>query len=408
MPLKDDPFVSFIEDDADLEGYALEGSTDPAVPLVALERLLNRPPSFRKRLLQIGAWLAALALTLLTFWSFLTPRPPVNASTAAPGSPSLVSITSNVTSGTLTINGRQQPAALPIQLPLRSQAPLVVTLDAPPFRPITCQVPPTPPPPQGAFNPCVLREQYSLPQQRPIVLLSILLGLDALPLALQQQVLTLLPRAATFQAATTTPSPSYVAMHLASDGTITSQLTQEPLQASALFVPSPAPTLQGDPFCDGRLCYAAFSAASTAHLWAVTIPVAPRWRFTSAGGQVERSVAYPVIEGWQLDLTYTPGTGWQVPSALNTSASAAKQFSSLSCATGAALLQAQVTGLRWTIRVAHQAGLQGCQSVGQQEQTDRATFVWRFGVLLAADALAQQILPALPVALPADTAAVGA
>jgi hypothetical protein len=38
---------------------------------------------------------------------------------------------------------------------------------------------------------------------------------------------------------------------------------------------------------------------------------------------------------------------------------------------------------------------------------DQGHFIWRFGVLLAADASAHSTLPALPVALPADLAAVG-
>jgi hypothetical protein len=132
-----------------------------------------------------------------------------------------------------------------------------------------------------------------------------------------------------------------------------------------------------------------------------------RWQFTSAAGQVGSSVAYPVLEGWQVSLTYAPATGWHVPRALNTGESAAGQFSRLSCATGAALLQAQLVGLGWTIRVAHQAGIEGCQLVGQQADTDQVTFLWRFGVLLAADAPAHGLLPALPLAQPAESAAHG-
>jgi hypothetical protein len=52
--------------------------------------------------------------------------------------------------------------------------------------------------------------------------------------------------------------------------------------------------------------------------------------------------------------------------------------------------------------------MQGCQLVGQHAQTDQATFLWRFGVLLAADPPAHRLLPALPLARPADTTAVGA
>ncbi len=401
MQYVDDPTLASIEDNAQLEGY-----TDPNTPLVELETLLNRPPSWRRRRIQIGVLLAALLVTLLTFWNALTPRQPVKLATAA-GSPGVILITSNVTYGTVTINGRQQTASLPIQMALRSTAQLTVTLDAPPFRPITCSVPPTHPTPPGAFNPCVFRG-YSPPQHRPGVVLTILFSLDALPPHLQQQAITLLSRAATFQEDTTVPGLSHVATRIASDGTIISQLTTAPLQASASMVPIIPTTLQGDPFCDGQLCYTTFSSSATRdHLWAVSVPVVLRWRFTSASGRVFSEVAYPVTEGWPVYLAFTAATGWQDHQALNTASSAARQFSSLSCATGAALLQAQVAGWNWTISVAYDAGIQGCKLVSQQDHEDQDAFVWRFGVLLAADAQAQSHLPALPLALSEERAAVG-
>jgi hypothetical protein len=225
---------------------------------------------------------------------------------------------------------------------------------------------------------------------------------------MQQQILTLLPGAATFAADTAVLGPSYIALRLASDGTITSQLTKEPLQARASLARSLLTTLQGDPFCDGRLCYAPLTAAaSSVRRWTITVPVALRWQFSSAVGQVESEVTYPVIEGWPVDLDYSPASGWHMPQALNPGPDAAERFSRLSCATGAALLQARVADRGWTIRVAHQAGTRGCQLVGQRGQADRAAFIWRFGVLLAADALAHRLLPTLPLARPADAAAVG-
>jgi hypothetical protein len=353
--------------------------------------------------------LCALLVTLLTFWNVLPFRPTVSAIRAEPGATGLVSITSNVTAGTLTINGSQHRVVFPLQLVLPSQTPLVVTLEEPPFSAITCQVPPTHPTRPGAFTPCVLSTEEASQEQPPVVRLSILLGLDALPPALEQQALSVLPRAATVQATTTVPNRSSVALGLDSDGAITSQLTQVPLQATASLAPSLLTTLQGDPFCDGRLCYAPLAAAAnTTPFWVITVPVALHWQFTTAAGQVVSAVAYPVLEGWQVSLIYAPATGWHVTEALNTGGSAARQFSRLSCSTGAALLQAQVAGLGWTIRVAHQAGIEGCQLVRQQAQPDRAAFIWRFGVLLAADAAAHRLLPALPLAQPADTAALGA
>lgn len=241
-----------------------------------------------------------------------------------------------------------------------------------------------------------------------MVVLTILLSLDALPLLLQQQAITLLSRAATFEEVTIAPGASRVALGIAADGTITNRLTTEPLQARASVAPVPLTTLQGDPFCDGKFCYRAFPAsANRESLWAVSVPVALRWRFTSTAETVFSEVSYPVLEDWEAYLTYDSASGWQVPVALNAGSGTARQLFSLSCATGAALLQAQMTGQDWTISVAHEAGMQGCRLISQQAREDQDAFVWRFGVLLAADARAQSVLPALPLAQPADSAAVG-
>lgn len=62
MKYIDDPSFASTGDDVELEGY-----TDPTLPLVELETLLNRPPSWRKRRIQIGVLLAALLVTILTF-----------------------------------------------------------------------------------------------------------------------------------------------------------------------------------------------------------------------------------------------------------------------------------------------------------------------------------------------------
>jgi hypothetical protein len=393
---------------ASLEEAELDDATYPQLPLIELETLLNRPPSWRKRWLHLGVLLCVLLVTLLTCWNVLPFGHPVNATRAAPGATSRLFITSNVTAGTLTLNGRPHRVVFPIQLALQSQAPLVVTLSAPPFSAITCQVPPTHPTRPGAFNPCVLSAEEASQEQPSVVRLSILLGLDALPPPLQLQALTFLPWEATAQATITVSSRAYIALGLASDGAITSQLTKVPLKATASLAPSLLTTLQGDPFCDGKICYAPLAAAAnTAPFWAITVPVVLRWQFTNAGGQVVSSVAYPVIEGWQVSLTYASATGWYAPMALNTGGSATRKFSNLSCETGAALLQAQIAGMGWTIRVAHQAGIEGCQLVGQQTEIDRAVFLWRFGVLLAVDAPAHRLLPTLPLAQPADTAAPG-
>jgi hypothetical protein len=51
--------------------------------------------------------------------------------------------------------------------------------------------------------------------------------------------------------------------------------------------------------------------------------------------------------------------------------------------------------------------VEGCELGAAINGVDGGRYVWRFGVLLAADAQAHRILPALPLASPAEIAAVG-
>jgi hypothetical protein len=400
MHERDDPCLSFGADDGELEG-----ATDPRLPLVALETLLNRPPSWRKRLAQIGVLLVALGALLCTGWGSLLSSPPVNTTTAAPAAARVVSITSNVSYGTLTINGRVQHAPLPLQVALKNSTRLVVTLAASPFRPLTCTVPPAPTP--VTFNPCLL-SGYAPPNRRAVVVLSLLLGLEALPPPMQQQAIAVLPNRARFQEDTTVPSASSIATGLMAAGAITSQVTTAPLRAKALFTPSPLSLVKDDPSCDGRLCYVPFPAADpTAHLWAIALPVVLHWRFTTVTGQVVSDVGYPVLEGWQVDLNYDPRTGWRVPQTQDAGARVRRQVAALVCATGAALVQAQVAEMGWTISVTHLEGVPGCGLVGQQEERVQPVFVWRFGVLFVVNVSAQCLLPALPLAPPEQRAAPG-
>jgi hypothetical protein len=371
-----------------------------------LETVLNRPPSRRKRLAQVGVWLVALMVLLGTFRSVLLSRPPAPPATVTPAAARVLSITSNVSSGTLTINGRVQRAALPLQVALTSTARLSVTLAAPPFRPLTCTVPPAPAPP-GTFNPCLL-SGYAPPTYRAVVALSLLLGLEALPPLMQQQVLAGLKSQANFQADTTVPSGWSIPTGLTSVGGITSQVTMVPLQARARLTPSPQDLLEHDPSCDERLCYAPLAAAvPSTPLWALALPVVLDWRFTNAAGQVVSDVGYPVLEGWPVDLSYDQRTGWQAAPTLDRGTGALRQLAVLVCATGAALVQAQVANQSWTITGTDLEGIEGCGLVGQQEEQVPPVFVWRFGVLFVVNVPAQRLLPGLPLVPPATHATPG-
>ena len=84
------------------------------LPLMELETILNRPPSPRKRLAQIGVVLVA-AVVLIMFWGRVLPgKPAVPAKMPEPtAAPLALLIESTVNFGTLTINGIKQPGPLP-------------------------------------------------------------------------------------------------------------------------------------------------------------------------------------------------------------------------------------------------------------------------------------------------------
>ncbi len=65
----------------------------------------------------------------------------------------------------------------------------------------------------------------------------------------------------------------------------------------------------------------------------------------------------------------------------------------------------------WGIGSSSDGGLEGCQleldTIANGVETDRS-YLWRFGVLLATDTAAHQLLPMLPIASAAELAAVRA
>src|SRR6516225_4282302 len=86
------------------------------LPLVELETLLNRPPSWRKRLAHIGLVLATAVIILVMFWGNIVSHKPV-APPALPN-PNALLILSNVNYGAVTINGKKQPWSPPMMMPI--------------------------------------------------------------------------------------------------------------------------------------------------------------------------------------------------------------------------------------------------------------------------------------------------
>jgi hypothetical protein len=101
-------------------------------------------------------------------------------------------------------------------------------------------------------------------------------------------------------------------------------------------------------------------------------------------------------------LAYDPATGWQVshPTAILGS------VQSSVCQAGIMMLWSTLGSANAPVPL-HDRGVEGCELGAKVNGVDGGRYVWRFGVVLAADAQAHSILPALPLASPAEIAAVG-
>ena len=150
--------------------------------------------------------------------------------------------------------------------------------------------------------------------------------------------------------------------------------------------------------------------ALSGQIWEVATPAALRWRFTDASGHVVSDVTFPSATTLPLYLSYAAATGWQLESP--TQAQLSQALTDLICPTGEQLLAGVLAGTPlgnggdWNLIVLHDQGGAGCELELAEQGIDQGHFVWRFGVLLAADARAHSVLPALPVARPSDLAAV--
>jgi hypothetical protein len=376
------------------------------LPLVELETILNQPPALGRRLVQIGLGLAALVVVFVTFWGVIRPKAlPASGPHAQPTeAPPTLLITSNVNYGTITINGQKLRGAPPLEVKMHTPPPYQITLDAPPFQSFTCTFPGC-----GASGTIDANGQA-------VRTTSLVLYPTSLPAAQQSQVNALVSQAISVQQGMDVPAGASIAVQLAPDETISSQQATEPLQATALLVAT-APPNQFGVSCAGVICVDSLggqtlspSSASSGHLWQIGSFIALRWRFTTAAGAVVSEVTYPMIAEVPITLAYDAATGWQI------APQSSGQFLTNELAeavreTGAEMLQVEqaryLSGEGWDVQTLHQQGTAGCEYQLVQNNVAQGQFVWRFGVLLAADAAAHNTLPTLPIASPEDIAAVG-
>jgi hypothetical protein len=410
------------------EQSSLDAATEheewEAAPIADLDHILSRRSPRGKRVVQLTLLLAMTAAVIFTLWDVVPKEGTGSPTPLLTPLPSALSIESNVNFGTLTINGKQQPEPLPSAIRLHGRGPYTITLSAPPFRSLTCPFPlPRPGTPWGGvigyidgYSPCLAGTGFTM-QQQSVTNLEMLFTMADLPSDQQQQINALIPEQVTAEQTFTVPSGSWFVSGLTAHDLITSARTLEPLTATAYLVPSQQASQPGSS-CTGYICADSggfiLGGSLSGQYWEVTTPISLRLLLRKASGEVVSDVTFPFASMLTLYLTYTGSTGWQV--GLVSPQQMVQDLTQVVCPTGSNVLAsyAQQTSdqLYWTVNTLHDRGLAGCElslQVNSGENSgSQGEFVWRSGVLLAANEQGHLTLPQLPMATTADLSAVGA
>ena len=397
-----------------------EEPSDERLPLTELESISARPPSWRKRGAQLALLALALCVGLVATWSAIIPKrqPAQPASAPVPISALLVS---NLTNATITLNGKKLSGHPPMTVSADLEQD-VVTIAAPLFRPRTCHF-------KGLVSEedntahCLFTTNNGYAQNAPSFVIGVYLTPDDLLPPQKNQIIALLMQQLAVVQPTTTQPGDYIATAFASaDYTITSRQTATPLQASvglkqvgpqaSISPPFPYPL---SPACEQLFCPLGFGPAPpyqapAGQVWGLVLNTMLHWRFTDGTGATIADVTYPpdlqagsVFDLPQVQFVYD-ATGWHPSADTNLSA----RMPAFLCDNGMAILEQRVLapGVQGVnIGPVANKGVEGCL-ISLQVNDSKGLFLWRFGVLLAANAGAHTILPDLPIASPAAIAAV--
>ncbi|HLW03683.1 MAG TPA: hypothetical protein VKT82_33865 [Ktedonobacterales bacterium] len=402
------------------------------LPLIELETLLDRPPSWRKRLIEIGLVLLAGVVLLAIFQNTIMPARPATPAPVVvptrPKPPPALLVFSSVNYGTLTVNGKQQAGTVPALFFVHSNT-YNISLDAPPFSPVSCHLDLAAV--ESAGEPFDQGDCIAFPLSNadplalngvvatPTIQLYISLGLNDLSPGQHSQIRNLLTRALNAQQTLTVPAGSYFATGFYVPTTISSQRASAPLSARGVvsFIDDEG---QGtDRPCAGLLCVQPIGPGaltpSNGHLWSINVWLALRWRFSDASGAVVSNVSFggdtfseQVGVNISLFLAYDQAHGWTVAQddAVNM---AAIQAQDTFCATGENILQQLLNNANgYSTNVLNDQRAQGCEIQAYAFNSYQGAFLWRFGVLLAVDKQAHTTAPQLPMAPQAEVDALSA
>jgi hypothetical protein len=243
---------------------------------------------------------------------------------------------------------------------------------------------------------------------------------------------------AAVQLHTEVPAGQYYAMGFDTQGHVRARRATTALAAEVRFVT--ANPLSDSTCPETVLCPAPLdprlSLPAGQRIWSVVAGVTLFWRFTAptgpaapsgpaaAAGTVIEPPGWSLVTGVQLLLAddATAEGGWRViapsyPATLqadNRLQPVADQLTAGLCPVGSILVGELAQGQEgaWLF-ISSDQGMAGCAiqlrsgDPTATSATVQATFLWRFGVLLAVDGGAQTLAPWLPVAPPDEVAAVG-
>jgi hypothetical protein len=412
---------------------------------VELEEVLAHRAPRRQRLARGALVLAALVIALgaplrnalpLPHWSLAAAATPTSGArssqliiraqvgSGATWTPGPVNIYSNVSYGSVTLNGQRLHDSPPLSVAALQPGPNILTLDAAPFPQVTCTVNAI-----GASSGAGSAYQASAPceiqgESDGISIFITLTGENLPPTAAARALDTL--RIAVSQLpteSTTVPAGEYYATGIDATGAITYARATEPLLAGLVYTANTAHATTGGrprtasftfgPPCEELNCPGyAFPAPAGVSAWMVSEPVLLNMRFQTPDGRDQGVVTLAGAEPQQFALAYRADGTWQTVNFGPTVA--ATPVLSNECATGANLLIAQVQAVYGSIPAFGFGGgkstLEGCAITTTMAASggSASVFIWRFGVLLAADASAHALLPALPLAPPSAIQAMAA
>jgi hypothetical protein len=389
---------------------------DPSERESGLEEVLQRRVPPRRRALQ-GLVVLIVAAAVVGVIGHSIPPAAQRAQQVLPVEnplpPGPVLVLSNVSYGSVRVNGRLLSGSPPLMTTFH-QGQNTITLTAAPFGTRTCQIQWPYAQVQGL---CDIERDVVGPSHvggrlvNPVASVTLWLGSDDLPADVRNRALGAIGAALyNVPLSATVPTGDYLATGQTADGHITSMRASDPVRAD-FFVTPTSPDFGGDVFCEDAGCAALPKGGVPG--WVVSAGVSVQWRFTPvAGGEPFLSAASGDVAALRLVLVADQAGEWHVDqqgSAALNGFNIAIGLPSTDCQAGASYLVTRVRSDLLSVGIVAYAGLAGCElQLTDVNRANRGLFVWRFDVLLAADKQAQISLPDLAVAPPDEVAAIGA